>query len=161
ASFNSENSNEYPAVLSTTGFTRALASNNASAISPNARRTPKAGIGKNVGRESAYPSVLVNSALVTGFGATKFTGPETYGLPKTILNDPRTASKAIQLIHGFPLPIRPPAPNLNGGSIWANAPPCASRMMPNRVDTTRIPFSEAGLVAFSQSIHTCARKSDP
>jgi len=33
--------------------------------------------GRNVGRDNTLPSVFVNSALVTGLGATKFTGPLT------------------------------------------------------------------------------------
>ena len=67
--------NAKPSPVKTAGSTVWLESNNASAISPNARRTPKAGTGKNVGRERRCPSVFVNSALVTGFGETKFTGP--------------------------------------------------------------------------------------
>jgi len=43
------------------GSTRALASNNSSAISPNASRAAKAGMGKIVGRRKTRPSVLVNS----------------------------------------------------------------------------------------------------
>ena len=35
----------------------------------------KAGIGATVGRRSTRPSVLVNSRLVTGWGATTLTGP--------------------------------------------------------------------------------------
>jgi len=48
------------------GSTFALDNNNASAISPNAKRAANAGTGKSVGLESTLPSAFVNSAFVTG-----------------------------------------------------------------------------------------------
>jgi hypothetical protein len=39
----------------------------------------------------------------------------------------------------LPLPIGPPTPALNGGSIFASAPPPASSTMPVRTSTMRVP----------------------
>ena len=63
--------NRYPASASACGTTRVLDSSRASAISPKASRAANAGMGSTVGRESTRPSVLVNSAFVTGCGAVE------------------------------------------------------------------------------------------
>ena len=58
-------------------MTRALVSIKFEASSPpRSNLGPIIGIGKTVGLLTARPSDLVNSTLVTGFGAVKFTGPE-------------------------------------------------------------------------------------
>ena len=57
-----------------------LASRRAFAISPKARRAAKAGKGNIVGRERTFPKVLVNSRLVTGWGATALTAPRIVSL---------------------------------------------------------------------------------
>lgn len=78
AARNSRKRNVYPLAPSFPGSTRWLASNNSSAaIEPKASRSANSGTGKNAGRPKAEASTFVNSALRTGFGATKFTGPES------------------------------------------------------------------------------------
>src|SRR5947208_14942215 len=59
------------------GSTRALASSNASAISPKANRVAKAGRGKIVGRLRTRPSTFVNSRFVTGEGEPVLTAQST------------------------------------------------------------------------------------
>ena len=46
----------------------------------------------------------------------------------------------------LPLPIGPPTPALNGGSIFASAPPSASSTSPVRILTTRMPSFAASAV---------------
>src|SRR5271157_5177621 len=78
AARNSRKRNAYPLAPSFPGSTRWLASNNSSAaILPKASRSANSGTGRNAGRPSTDANTLVNSALRTGFGATKFTGPLT------------------------------------------------------------------------------------
>jgi hypothetical protein len=72
--------NSYPVSVNTRGFTRVLASNNASAISPSAIRNAIAGTGIRVGRFKTDPSAFVNSKFVIGSGATMFTGPAISGV---------------------------------------------------------------------------------
>ena len=57
------------------GSTRCPARIVARAISPYASSSANAGTGTSAGRESTRPSVDANSAFVTGFGDTRFTGP--------------------------------------------------------------------------------------
>src|ERR1035437_6657368 len=64
-----------PARSSRAGFTRWLASIVRPAISPNSACNAIAGTGITAGLRSTRPSVAVNSAFVTGCGATVFTAP--------------------------------------------------------------------------------------
>ena len=60
----------------TAGCTRALVKSRASASSdPSSNLGPILGTGNRAGRDSTAPRIRVNSRLVTGFGAVKFTGP--------------------------------------------------------------------------------------
>ena len=60
----------------------------------------------------------------------------------------------------LPLPIDPPRPALNGGSIFASAPPSVSSTIPVRTFTTRMP-SFAASVCCSQRTQTSASQSVP
>ena len=64
-----------PSRSSAFGSTRWPARIVARAISPYASSSANAGTGTSAGRESTRPSVDANSAFVTGFGDTRFTGP--------------------------------------------------------------------------------------
>jgi hypothetical protein len=68
------------------GSTRRLAGRSSSPIRPKSSRTANAGTGKMVGRCRTRPRVLVNSALLTGLGATAFTGPRRESVVSAKLN---------------------------------------------------------------------------
>src|ERR1035441_883134 len=68
--------NEKPAATAACGRARWLASSTCD-ISPKRARRAKAGTGKMAGRCTAAASARVNSALITGLGATPFSGPLT------------------------------------------------------------------------------------
>jgi 5,10-methylenetetrahydrofolate reductase len=95
--------------LQNTGFTLWLDNNSASPShqTPVAPRMPASG--NSVGFDSTRPSVFVNSAFVTGFGATKFTGPLTDPFNQELQTINNILNR-IQLIHCFPFPMRPPIP---------------------------------------------------
>ena len=69
-----------------------------------------------VGRCSAAPSAFVNSRLVTGLGATRFTGPLTGSAVSRKMIAATSSSMVIQLVYWRPLPSRPPRPSLKIGS---------------------------------------------
>ena len=64
---------------------------------------------------------------------------------------PARSSMWIHDIHCLPLPIFPPTPMRNGGSIFCSAPPRASSTIPMRTGTTRIPSASAACASFSQA----------
>ncbi len=72
---NSRYRNGYPLEISFPASTFWLPSSNSSPISPKTSFTAKAGIGKIAGRDNTPANVEANSAFLTGFGATMFTGP--------------------------------------------------------------------------------------
>src|SRR5690606_35793346 len=101
---------------------------------------PNRGTGKRGGRRSTRPSAWVTSWLVTGPGATRFTGPVT-GSSRRWAMAATTSSMVIQLHHCFPEPMRPPTPSRKRGRSLASAPPPGARTMPVRIVATRIPAS--------------------
>src|SRR3989442_1018124 len=66
------NWNWYPPACALAGRTRCPVSRSASAISPSASRMANTGAGMKAGRCSTWPSTRLNSALVTGSGAVRF-----------------------------------------------------------------------------------------
>ena len=102
-----------------------------------ARETASGGAGP-------IPSARVNSALVTGLGATAFTGPRTDSWVSTCRKSAIRSSSAIQAIHWRPSPRRPPTPMRNGSSMRGSAPPVPLSTMPMRSMTVRMPASLAG-----------------
>jgi hypothetical protein len=60
-----------------------------------------------------------------------------------------------------PLPNGPPAPSLNGVSIFASAPPFGASTRPVRSRTTLTPASSATRAADSHATPSTARKSLP
>ena len=66
----------------------------------------------------------MNSALVTGVGAVRFTAPDVSAVRRWVIAA-TSSSIEIQLCHWSPLPILPPRPNLNSGSCFLSAPPFA------------------------------------
>ena len=139
-----------------------LESTVSSAISaPRMSLTAKAGTVAITGRRKTPPRAIVNSSLLAGLGAARFTGPLNERSFMQCKMAPTSSSMVIQLIHWRPLPIFPPSPKRNGVRIMASAPPFALRTIPVRRLTTRIPPSAASLVAFSQSRATSARNPVP
>ena len=102
------------------------------------------------------PASWRSSALVTGFGAVRFTGPLTSAVSRCWIA-PTSSGSEIQLCHCWPLPNRPPTNNLNSGSIFFSAPPLAVSTMPVRRYATRVPAAAAGAAAASHCSHTSAR----
>src|SRR5690606_35437558 len=154
-------SNANPSVWSTDGWTRCPSNSSASASSPPSRSFgPNFGTGTMVGRPSTSPSVSAKSALRTGFGAVRLTGPLTELVRRC--STARTWSvREIQLIHCLPLPNLPPAPSLKIGSIFLSAPPFGVRTMPVRMWATRTPASLAAAVAASHRWQISARNPAP
>jgi len=74
------------------GNTRWLASST-SENSPSSNLIANAGAGRNVGRPSTRPSVLVNSLLRTGSGAVALTGPESVSFSNAWRISPTTSSR--------------------------------------------------------------------
>src|SRR5438128_966458 len=95
----------------------------------------------------------MNSALVTGAGATAFTGPRRASVASAWRIAPTTSSRAIQLIHCAPLPMTPPMPSRNGVSILESAPPRSLSTTPSLRFTTRIPLAIAVAVAARRPTH--------
>ena len=73
------------------------------------------------GGAARSPMVSASSALRTGFGAVRLTGPTTSLVSRWTIA-PTSSSSAIQLIHWRPDPKRPPRPTLNSGSILPQRP---------------------------------------
>ena len=71
-----------------------------------------------------------------------------------------SSSRDIHDIHCFPLPIGPPAPILNGSSIFPRAPPVPERTMPD-LRYTCLTSSGRFADASSQSEQTSGRKPSP
>src|SRR5436309_3452791 len=153
--------NVKPEARSRAGSTRALARRSSSAIWPKSRRAATAGSGRSAGRRRTRPSVRASSRLVTGSGATAFTGPARDSVANAWRIAPTRSSIAIQLTHWAPRPTGPPAPRRNGVSIAPRAPPRRLSTMPILSRTTRIPARAAGSVAASHSRQTSARKPGP
>ena len=129
-------------------------------ISPNRILSANAGTGKMAGRCNTTASSRVKAALVTGFGATAFTGPlRAASVIANSIKETRS-SKAIQDIHCSPVPKRPPTPRRNGSSICASAPPLRPSTTPIRGTTTRTPNCSATCASCSQPSASCPRKSD-
>ena len=117
-----------------------------------------AGAGNNAGRCIARAKAAVNSWLVTGFGAVRFTGPEIgFSNAKTIALI--WSCKVIHDHHCLPLPSFPPRPKRNKGNIFPSAPPVGSRTKPVRIFTVRTSWARSA--AASHSRQTAARKSSP
>ena len=70
------------------------------------------------------------------------------------------SSRWIQGMYCLPLPIGPPRPALNGGSIFSSAPPSASSTMPVRTMTVRMPIFAVSIWR-SQRPQTSASQSLP
>src|SRR5881396_1524897 len=94
--------NVKPVARSRAGSTRALASNSSSAIWPRRSRAATAGSGRSAGRPSTRPSVRASSRLVTGSGATAFTGPTRVSVVSAWWIARTRSSSAIQLTHWAP-----------------------------------------------------------
>ena len=108
------------------------------------------------------PSARVNSALVTGFGAVRLTGPDTESVVEEV------ADRADVVVEGDPAHV-----------LLARADPAAEPELERQEhpvqraavggehdarcgwSTTRIPASAAGAVAASQATQTWAGKSSP
>src|SRR5215469_2988489 len=73
----SGNRNWYPPSRATWGRTRCPVVRK-EAISPNVSRRANSGTGNQDGRFNAFPKALQNARMVTGPGATAFTGPDTF-----------------------------------------------------------------------------------
>ena len=97
-----------------------------------------------------------NSAFVTGWGLTTFTGPAMAASVRHRRTMPTASARAIQLSHWRPLPIRPPAPSRNGRRSFASMPP-RPMTTPKRSGTTRTPASIAARVAPSHARAVSAR----
>ena len=143
--------NETRSPASLAGTARVLARSAVSAISPNASRRAKAGVGRNAGRAKARPSTLENSRFVTGSGETTLMGPASLLEVKTKAMAAMASFISIQLQNWPPPPNRPPNPKRKGRTIFARAPPCLLRTIPNRKCATRIPTLAASAVASFQS----------
>ncbi|CAG7276629.1 hypothetical protein PICSAR49_02931 [Mycobacterium avium subsp. paratuberculosis] len=153
--------NTNPVRSSAAGMARCPVSRPSSANSPSAARTAKPGSINGVGRLTARPNAVVNSALVTGAGPVMFTGPDSAG-SKIANSRARTSSSSV--IHDMycrPLPSRVPRPVRNRGRNRPSAPPAGENTSPVRASTTRAPPYCAGSVAASQSWHSWARKPVP
>ena len=135
-----------PASTSLVGATRCPPRSISSPIWPNAALTADAGNGKKAGRCTARPSALTNSWFVMTPGATTLTGPAS-GCSRAKRYAATVSSNDTQLHHWRPLPTRPPAPSLNGGSSRASAPPPFARTIPWRRCTVRRPAARAGSAA--------------
>ena len=112
-----------PARSSAAGMARCPPSRPSSANSPSTARSANPGTSSGVGRFTARPSAAVNSALVTGAGPVRFTGPATSSCP--IANSSARTSSS-RLIHGMywrPLPSRAPSPSENSGLSRPSMPP--------------------------------------
>src|SRR5438309_358133 len=103
--------NVKPVARSRAGSTRALARRSSSAIWPKRRRAATAGSGRSAGRRRTRPSVRASSRLVTGSGATAFTGPARDSVASAWRIAPTRSAIAIPLTHWTPLPTGPPAPD--------------------------------------------------
>ena len=121
-------------------------------------RSANPGTISGVGRFTARPSAAVNSALVTGAGPVRFTGPDT---SSWVIANSSARTSSSRLIHGMywrPLPSRAPSPSENSGLIRPSIPPAGASTRPVRTSTTRAPACSAGAVAASQSSQSWARK---
>ena len=125
--------------------------------------TFSAGTGTSIsaGRWTAAARAEVNSALLTGHGVVRFTGPWTSSRPSRNRAAATHSDSPIQLITWRPVPIRPPRPSRNSGSSRARIPPSEDSTRPDRSVTTRIPAWAALPVAASQSRTTSDRKPLP
>src|SRR6266498_1807326 len=74
---------------------------------------------------------------------------------------PTRSSKATQLHHCRPEPIRPPSPSLNRRAWMASAPPSRACTTPVRTWTVRTPAARAGSAAASHCWQTSARNPRP
>jgi len=103
----------------------------------------------------------VNSALLTGEGVVRFTGPLMPSRPSRNRAAATHSDSPIQLITWLPVPIRPPRPRRNSGSSRPRIPPLGDSTTPERSVTTRIPARAAIPAAASQSRTTSERKPLP
>ena len=90
---------------------------------------PMLGTSGRCGRCRTRANTSVNSALVTGSGAVRLTGPVMPAVRRCSIA-PISSSMLIQLSHWRPVPNRPPSPSLNNGSCLARAPPCRAEHEP-------------------------------
>src|ERR1044072_9933478 len=88
-------------------------------------RRAKLGTATIAGRPRTLPSAFASSRLVTGLGDVMLTGPTSVSVESANTMAARTSSIAIQLTYWLPLPMWPPRPSRNGGSIFASAAPGA------------------------------------
>src|SRR5579875_2087818 len=129
------------------------------AASPMARRSAGAGT-RSQGRSRrprAAASAAVNSELVTGSGAVRFTGPARSPRPSRNRSAAISSCSEIQLITWVPGPNLGSRPSLASGSSLASSPPRGLSTRPLRTCTTRMPAFAAGSAAASQSLTTPAR----
>ncbi len=152
--------NEKPESSSFAGITRWLPSTS-SANSPSASRNAGAGAGNSVGRRSTRPIAAVTSALVTGFGPVRFTGPVNDSVSRMWRSAATWSCSAMKLQYCLPLPSRPPSPALNSGKSRPHAPPSRPTTSPVRACTVRMPASSAAAVAASHSSQTEGRNPSP
>ncbi len=111
-------------------------------------------------RDNTLARASVNSRLVVGWGAVRFTGP-SWSCSKSHSRAATSSSSVIQLHHWDPGPNRPPRPSRKRGSSFGNAPPMGDKTIPLRANATLTPAIVASAAAASQSWHTVAKKSDP
>ena len=119
-------SNAKPVSSSFFGTARILAKSASSAISPNITRSANRGSQKNAGRRSTRPSVLANSRFVTGFGATRFTGPRTASVARQWRIARAVSPTVIHGTHCLPEPRIAPAPSLKARSCFPRRRPSGS-----------------------------------
>ena len=112
---------------------------------PAATRSTGAGTHSSAGRCSARPSAAVNSALVTGAGAVRLTGPSMSAWSSRYRIAATWSASEIQLMYWRPEPSRAPSPNRNSGSQRAEHAAAGATARPRvRRFTTRSAAARAG-----------------
>jgi len=128
---------------------------------PTASLSAGVGTSSTAGRRTAAARAEVNSALLTGFGVVRFTGPAMSARPSRNRAAATHSDSPIQLITWRPDPIRPPRPSRNNGSSLPSIPPRGDSTRPERSVQTRMPAAAASPAAASHSRTTSARKPRP
>ena len=103
----------------------------------------------------------MNSALVTGVGPVRLTGPLRSVVLQHMRMPPTSSSSETHGMNWVPDPSRPPRNGLNSGLSVPSSPPAGERTRPVRRCTTRAPASLAFCADASHSRHTSARKPPP
>ena len=149
-----------PSASSRFGITRAL--DRMSLLTPpTASFSAGTGTSITAGRCTAWASAAVNSALLTGFGEVRFTGPVMSARPSRNRAAATQSDSPIQLITWRPDPSLPPSPSRNSGSSRPSIPPRRESTIPDRSVTTRMPADAASPAVASQSRTTSGRKPRP